>query len=1748
MNQDNVFIYQWHIDDKEQEVTSIRIYGINENNKNICLRVNNFTPFVYIELPEYIQWNESKAQMLCNKLDQILDLNKPLIKSLSFRKKLYGAHFDVNGKTKRFPYLFCAFSTKNDIVQLGYKLRRNIQVSGLGMLKLKMHESNADPVLQLICSIDIPSAGWVTFRGKEVEEYDKVTLCDKEYIVSYKNIVKLDRNTVALPKIMGFDIEVNSTNPSAMPNAQKPGDKVFQISCVITREGNFDDYIPYLLSLGDPNPEIVGENVIIQKFDTEADLLEGFTNLIRIENPNVIVGYNIFGFDIPYMIDRAKHNMCIFNFDKQGFHKYNHAKEKIIKWSSNAYKNQEFQFLDAEGRLFVDLLPLVRRDYKMDNYKLKTISTYFIGETKDPLSVKGIFKCYRIGIKKNDDGEYGPRARKALGIVGKYCVQDSVLVVKLMDKLQTWVGLCEMAKTCNVGIFSLYTQGQQIKVYSQVYRYSMYNNITVEQDVYETKEDERYMGAHVFDPIPGVYDRVLPFDFCFTGNTLISMSNGCSKRIDNLTNDEFLLGYKDEGLSNFTTINGLQNKGIKETIKVFFQDGTILTCTPEHRIMDETGKWIEAQHSKDKYIMRGIEYTEDTICSLEKDWTLNIDGYIFNMTNERENILAFSRMLGYILSDGSIYITNDSRSILGYRKFVEVYMGTMIDAINFKLDIKKFSNVDVKIRYTNYKPNTERSRKGSTYCITLPSKLTKMIHSINNIVIGKRSTQPMRIPEFILHSNCPLSVIREFLGGLYGGDGTAPYYVSKNDFGPISFKWTTIENHIDSMVETFNNLAYLHNKLGINVTIHEPYLVKYKKESIIPSDIEKNPRYDVQLNLFKDHSYLFLKQIGFRYCINKSCRLSVVASYQNMFNKTREQHSRVVNRTNELIDTTIKNVFSRKKGNPTFTTCLEKARNELLDDEPAYSLYSLSSVYDIGYQRHEAIRHSNRPRKISLQSKKFQKPKEYIQEIGVEQWFSFSNKKVYAVNGNNLTIPCFKQKVIDIRYNGSEQVYDIEVNDAHNFVANGVVVHNCSLYPTTIIAYNIDYSTIVSDDDPISNNLCNVMEWDEHLSCSHDPKIIRKTQLTEYINKEKEKITELRAKRDKTLDKLRKKEINDEIANLNLLLKPYTEERSSIDKSKSKFPMCAKRYYRFVKEPRGVIPTILQNLLDARKNTRQEIKQHKDEIKITEDENEIKKLKDLNNVLDKRQLSYKISANSVSATTPILCEFNGLIVYKTIEELSQGNWVRINEDQEVSSPIIGIKVWSDKGFTTPKFVMRHPQEQPLKRIITHVGMVDCTEDHSLLSPLGQEVKPSELEIGDELMHYQYPLPDDTPIVPLYDTLTDHVIQNHVLNGEQEEKAFVDGLFFAEGTCGNWGILGKEKSSWIIFNQHYTLLERACYILNKHILDKNLTFIISPYYKSARVYHLVARGNVKQIVSKYRQEFYDNRGYKKVPDYILNSSYNVRQSFFIGYYAGDGARKIKKGIIINNKGQRGTASLMYLANSLGYKVSISNCKNNLIFRLQCSSNFRIKNITKIKSIEISPKEDQIKLLKKPIIYNNELIEFDGSQTFYRNIQILCNRFPRHKLFNSLDNAINIASNRNAYIIKYQTNNKKITYVKYCCKRQYNISIRCLNLNLIDINNCNCNQNEENKTYNNYKIYKIKEPIEYVYDIETENHHFAAGIGHMIVHNSMYGAMGVKKGYLPFMPGAMATTYMGRKSIELVAKVIPERFGGQLVYGK
>lgn len=511
----SLFSYSWDFteerleDQREYERTNIKIFGINESGENIYVSIDDFEPFVYLEIPTEIP--KDKYSLIPDAIDgRIIEKYGtykngepkfgPTSKTLVYRKKLYFTHKDKNMKDIEFPYILMTFSTMSHVKKFGFALFNQIHIKGVGRFKFKLHEQDASPILQLISRRNLPSAGWIEFTGVEVDEDNKESYCQKEYKTSWKKLVPSAKTTSVNPLVMAVDIEVNSSNPNVMPNADNAKDKVFQISCVVARTGQEEkDFAKYILSLGEPDQKITGEDVIIKSYKRECDLLDGYAELINTLNPNIIVGYNVFGFDFPYMIKRADNTNCD-NFRKQGFIAGKSGKEKIIKWSSSAYKNQEFRFLDCYGILFIDLLPIIKRDFKFDNYRLKTIAEFFTGKTKDPLTPKDIFSCYR---------KFTP---KSLGIVAKYCVQDSVLVLKLVDVLKTWVGLTEMAKTCNVPIITLFTQGQQIKIYSQVFKFCL-NTYVVEKDAFVTGSDEKYTGAFVFDPVPGLYDMVVSFDF-----------------------------------------------------------------------------------------------------------------------------------------------------------------------------------------------------------------------------------------------------------------------------------------------------------------------------------------------------------------------------------------------------------------------------------------------------------------------------------------------------------------------------------------------------------------------------------------------------------------------------------------------------------------------------------------------------------------------------------------------------------------------------------------------------------------------------------------------------------------------------------------------------------------------------------------------------------------------------------------------------------------------------------------------------------------------------------------------------------------------------------------------------------------------------------------------------------------------------------------------------------------------------------
>ena len=114
-------------------------------------------------------------------------------------------------------------------------------------------------------------------------------------------------------------------------------------------------------------------------------------------------------------------------------------------------------------------------------------------------------------------------------------------------------------------------------------------------------------------------------------------------------------------------------------------------------------------------------------------------------------------------------------------------------------------------------------------------------------------------------------------------------------------------------------------------------------------------------------------------------------------------------------------------------------------------------------------------------------------------------------------------------------------------------------------------------------------------------------------------------------------------------------------------------------------------------------------------------------------------------------------------------------------------------------------------------------------------------------------------------------------------------------------------------------------------------------------------------------------------------------------------------------------------------------------------------------------------------------------------------------------------------------------------------RSLGYNMNIINKNNLFKLDIVSDLKNKKSIKSIEPltykkIEYVYDIETSTHHFAAGVGDMIVHNSFFGFLGVREGgKMPCMEAAMSITAKGRELIAQVADYLDKKYEAKIVYG-
>ena len=291
--------------------------------------------------------------------------------------------------------------------------------------------------------------------------------------------VKFDISKI---KLTTLDIEVKSEN--GFPDVESAAEEILLIS--------IQDYTTKQIRTWGQGPfNNKQDNVIYKSFDSEYELLNAFINWWMIEDntPEVITGWNIELYDIPYLSRRLERVLG----------------EKLMKRLSPwGLVTEDEIYIAGRRNIAYDIGGVTQLDYlnlykkftykAQESYRLDYIASVELGQKKLDHSEFDTFKdFYTKGWQK--------------------FVEYNIIDVELVDRLEDKMKLIELAIT-----MAYDAKANYVDVFSQVrmwdtiiYNYLKKKNIVIPPKN-RSQKDAKYAGAYVKEPIPGKYDWVVSFD------------------------------------------------------------------------------------------------------------------------------------------------------------------------------------------------------------------------------------------------------------------------------------------------------------------------------------------------------------------------------------------------------------------------------------------------------------------------------------------------------------------------------------------------------------------------------------------------------------------------------------------------------------------------------------------------------------------------------------------------------------------------------------------------------------------------------------------------------------------------------------------------------------------------------------------------------------------------------------------------------------------------------------------------------------------------------------------------------------------------------------------------------------------------------------------------------------------------------------------------------------------------------------
>ncbi|KDQ61581.1 hypothetical protein JAAARDRAFT_31037 [Jaapia argillacea MUCL 33604] len=503
---DNLVFQQIDVEDSYETGVTLRMFGVTESGHSVLAHVTDFLPYFYIAAPR--GFGNDDVEPFLNHLDNQVNGVKKI--EMMKKRSLWGYRGDdwvlflkitvVDPKTlPKVRGIFergeCNFRDLFPGVVATYE--SNIVFTLRYMIDTKVVGMNW---------IEVPAGKYHVLSGKA-----KKSNCQIEISMRYDSFISHPPegawSRLAPLRILSFDIEC-AGRKGIFPEADV--DPVIQIANMVTRQGESKPFVRNVFTLNSC-ANIVGSQVI--SFEEEGKMLQAWRDFVEEVDPDVVVGYNIANFDLPYLLDRAK-AIKATKFPYFGRLPNVKTQTKDTHFSSKAYGQRDSKETAMDGRLQIDLLQFMQREYKLRSYTLNSVCAQFLGEQKEDV--------HHSVITELQNGT--PESRRRLAV---YCLKDAYLPQRLLDKLMCFVNLTEMARVTGVPFNYLLSRGQSIKVLSQLFRRANDEGYVIPSLKGEGTDDQ-YEGATVIEPEKGYYDvPIATLDFSSLYPSIMMAHNLC---------------------------------------------------------------------------------------------------------------------------------------------------------------------------------------------------------------------------------------------------------------------------------------------------------------------------------------------------------------------------------------------------------------------------------------------------------------------------------------------------------------------------------------------------------------------------------------------------------------------------------------------------------------------------------------------------------------------------------------------------------------------------------------------------------------------------------------------------------------------------------------------------------------------------------------------------------------------------------------------------------------------------------------------------------------------------------------------------------------------------------------------------------------------------------------------------------------------------------------------------------------------